>query len=318
MKTILAPNRRARLLAIGLALGASIAAFGYAPQAGAVEEKKDSSTSFTEKMKKWQDEMSDKFRDTWKGLRGKKDERSIATASVDLREQKDSYTVRLNLPDRDLDKVDIKLEGDELHIVAPADDKAGRYEQTFALSGVASAAKPQIERKQKDNLIVITVPKRASIADATPPLTIPDPSLLPLSDWDRDIFARMGKMRRDMDRIFDESFRDFGKMPDYKGFFDRPRFGSSLDLQEEGDSYVVRAYLPDRDMANVNVTIENKTLLKIEAKAEETEKEEDKGLVKSHKAHYAQVLTLPGPVQGDKMKVDKKDGLIVVTLPKEK
>jgi HSP20 family molecular chaperone IbpA len=307
-----ANNRRARLLAIGLALSASTATpFGTLP-AGAAEEKKDSA-GFVDKMKQWQDRMSDKFRDTWEGWRGKKGGQSVGVASIDLREQKDSYTVRLNMPERDLDKVDIKLEGDSLHIAAPAEKKAGGYEQTITLSNVAHDAKLEIERKQKDSLIVVTVPKGATSSETSPSLTLPDPSLLPLGDWDRDIFARMDKMRREMDRIFDESFKEFRS--EHKGVFDRPRFGSSLDVQEEGDNYVVRAYLPDRKMENVNVTVEGQTL-KIEAKAEETEKKEDKGVVKSHKAHYAQVITLPGPVKDDKMKVDKKEGMIVVTLPK--
>ena len=164
-----------------------------APLAVAAGVEKKDDKGFIEKMEQWQGKMTDKFRDAWKGLRGKKEERSIATASVDLREQKDSYTVRLNMPSRDLEKVEIKLDGDELHIVAPADDKAGRYEQTVALAGVAPDAKPQIERKQKDNLIVVTVPKSSSVAESGPSLTLPDPSLAPLSDWDRDIFDRMEK-----------------------------------------------------------------------------------------------------------------------------
>ncbi len=298
--------QRAALL---FALSASCMTTSPLAVAAGVEKKNDK--GFIEKMEQWQDKMTDKFRDAWKGLRDNKEERSIATASVDLREQKDSYTVRLNLPNRDLEKVEIKLDGDELHIVAPADDKAGRYEQTVALAGVARDAKPQIERKQKDNLIVVTVPKSSSVAESGPSL-IPDPSLAPLSDWDRDIFDRMKKMGREMDRIFDDSFREFRTRPEHKGFFDRPRFGSSLDLQEEGDNYVVRAYLPERDMANVNVTIENNTILKIEAKSEDADKKEDKGVVKSRKTHYAQVLTLPGPVQADKMKVDKKEAMLVV------
>ena len=313
MKT-LANNRYAGWLAAGLALSASGLMTSPLAVAAGVEKKEDK--GFIEKLEQWQDEMSDKFRDTWKSLRGNSKEKSVATASVDLREDKDNYTVRLNLPDRNLDKVDINLEGDTLRIVAPAEDKTARYEQTIALADADPVAKPKIERKQKDSMIVVTVPKSLSAADKKPSLTLPDPALLPFSDWDRDIFAHMEKMRRVMDRTFEDAFREFRGEPEHKGFFDKPRFGSSLDLKEEGDNYVVRAYLPERDMANVNVTIENNTLLKIEAKSEDTDKKEDKGVVKSRKSHYAQVLTLPGPVQGDKMKVDKKEGMLVVTLPK--
>src|SRR5689334_15136717 len=113
MKHTLTKNRCARLLAIGLALGATATTPFAAPLAGAAEEKKDTA-GFLDRMKQWQDRMSDKFRDTWDGWRGKKGGNYIGAASVDLREQKDSYTVRLNLPERDLDKVDIKLDGNSL------------------------------------------------------------------------------------------------------------------------------------------------------------------------------------------------------------
>ncbi|MBA3963572.1 MAG: Hsp20 family protein [Chthoniobacterales bacterium] len=303
--------RRAGVLAAGLAFGASC--MMTSPLAIAASDEKTDNKGLVEKVEQWQDKMSEKFRDTWKNLRGESKNKAIATASVDLREDKDTYTIRLNLPDRDLEKVEIKLEGDTLHIVAPAGDKAGRYEQTLALANVDSAAKPKIERRQKDDLVVVTVPKHLSVTEASP--TIPDPSLLPLSDWDSDILARMEKMRREMDRVFDDSWRNFPLTPEAKGFFDAPRFGSKVDLQTEGDNYVVRAYLPERDMKNVNVTVDGQTL-KIEAKSEDTTRKEGEGATMTHKAEYSQLLTLPGPVHADKMKVDKKEGMLVVTLPK--
>ena len=255
----------------------------------------------------------------WKSHREASKEKSVATASVDLREDKDNYTIRLNLPDRDLEKVVITLERSVLRILAPPGDKAGRYEQTIALASADSAAKPNVERRQKDSMIVITVPKVSATVRGDFPLTLPDPSLLPLSDWDRDIFERMVKMRRDMDRIFDESFREFGTGGEHKGFFDEPRFGSSLDLKEEGDNYVVRVYLPDRDMQDINDTVKDR-MLTIEAKEEAAKKKEgESGTSHSTRtAAYSQLLTLPGPVEIDKMKVEKKEGMLVVTLPKAK
>jgi HSP20 family molecular chaperone IbpA len=129
----------------------------------------------------------------------------------------------------------------------------------------------------------------------------------------------MEKMRREMDRAFEDAFREFRESPDHQGFFDEPRFGSSIDLKEEGENYVVRAYLPNRDMQNINVTVEGRNL-RIEAKEQElTKKAGAAGASHSTRtAAYSQFLTLPGPVQGDQMKVDKKDGMLVVILPKQK
>jgi HSP20 family molecular chaperone IbpA len=125
----------------------------------------------------------------------------------------------------------------------------------------------------------------------------------------------MERMRREMDRIFDQGLRGFRSVPEFKEFFNQSRFGSSLDIKEESDKYVIRAYLPDRDMNNVNVTVEGQTL-KVEAKTENAGQKEKDGMVFSRKARYSQLLTLPGPVQANKMAVERKENMLVVTLPK--
>jgi HSP20 family molecular chaperone IbpA len=281
---------------------------------GAVGDKEESA-GFVDKMKQWQDKMSNTFRDAWEGWRGRKEEESVGAASMILREQRDKYILRLNLPNRDLNNVEIKLEGNSLHIAAPAEKKVAGYEQTINLSNIVADSKLQIDRRQKDNMIVVTVPKSPGLAEVRPPLRLPNPSAIPHGKTDRDIFARMENITQEIDRIVDESLKDLRLTPETEGFFDQPRFGSSLDLQEEGDHYVIRAYLPDRSMDNVNVMVEGQAL-KIEAKAEDKETQSDNGVVKSHKAHFAQVVTLPSAVQAEKMKVDKQESMLVVTLPK--
>jgi len=314
MKTLV-NNRRARLLAISLALGAGLLTTTN-NGALAQETNQTGTNSFSEKARSWQEKMSDAFRDTWRSLRTDKEAKSmtgssLATASVDLREQEDSYVVRMNLPDRNLDKVQIGLDQGILTIDAPADGKTASYRQAITLSGIAPDAKPQIERKTADNLIVVTVPKAAAGKPSSQAPVVLLPTVL--DPWDQDVMRQMWLMQRQMDRVFDEAFAEFRSIPDFQGYFNQPRFGSSVDLQEQGDKYVVRAYLPDRSMENVNVTVKDRTL-KIEAKAEKART--DQGSQLSEKAYYSQFLALPGPVQIDKMTVDRKEGMLVVTLPK--
>src|SRR3954470_2094168 len=104
MKTKLATERSARLLATSLATAATLTTLLAAPLPLQAAEKNDATSGFVEKMKEWQDKMSDSFHNAWEGWRTKNDGHSVAAASVDLREQKDSYTLRLNLPNRDLNK----------------------------------------------------------------------------------------------------------------------------------------------------------------------------------------------------------------------
>lgn len=105
-------NCCARFVRTALALSATTTLLAAASMILAADESaKNGSADFIEKMKKWQTEMSEKFRDTYRSLRGNgaKQQSSSATASVDLREPNESYTLRLNLPERDLDKVEIRL-----------------------------------------------------------------------------------------------------------------------------------------------------------------------------------------------------------------
>jgi HSP20 family molecular chaperone IbpA len=298
-------------------VGADIATtwFLVTPRLHAADDQ-SATSSFMQKMQKWEDEMTNRFRDTFRNLRAGNAENSIGTASVDLREQPKEYVVRLNLPGRDLSQVVCALEGDSLHIVAPAEAKVGRYEQSIVLADAAPNARLDIKRNQKDGVIVVTVPKESPLAGqgAASPGWSPSP-LLPLTEWDRQMFDQMRKMQEDMDRVFNNSFQAFRQDPGLKGFFDEPRFGSSIDVQEENGSYIVKAYLPNRDMQNVSVTVTNDTL-KIEAKAQDKKEDRSSSTNVIHEAEYSQAVTLPGPVNAGKMKVDKKEGMLVITLPK--
>lgn len=271
---------------------------------------------FLGKVEQWQDSMSDKFGDTWRKLRSDGGNTSVVSASVDLREQIDSYTVRLNLPGRDLDKVQIKLEGETLRIVAPA-EKAGSYEQTVVLAGADTEAEPRIERKKEDDLIVVTLPKKVAERDPHSFVGSAVGPLSPLSNWESDVVKRMEEMRREMDDIFEEAFGELRLSPEHKGRYDHRSFGAFVDLKEVGSDYIVTAYLPERDVKNVNVAVEGQAL-RIEAKAE-TVAESDKDGQRSpatRRAYYSQLLKLPGPVQADKMKVERKEGVLTVALPK--
>jgi HSP20 family molecular chaperone IbpA len=278
------------------------------------EESKDQ--GFLEKVQDWQNEMSDKFRDTWKKLR-QEGNPSVVSASVDLREQEKSYMLRLDLPGRDLDKVEVSLKGDTLHIVVPEGGNLGRYQQSVVLSGAQAGAEPVIERKKEDGVITVTVPKGAQ--EATPPSLrkVPDMPLLAPSKWENDVLSQMDDLQREMDEIFKSAFGKVPRSPEVLKYFDEPRFGSFIDLKEEGSNYVVTAYLPERDVKNVNATIEGR-ILKIEASAEDTPsklRDDDKTSV-TRRAYYSQQLTLPGEVKADQMTVERKEGLLKVVVPK--
>ncbi len=278
-----------------------------------------------EKVKRLEDRMSDMFRDTWKELRDSVEARthpkhSLSSASVDVRERNDGYTVRVSLPGRDIGKVEVgMINGNRLRIFAPANGKSGPYEQILVLEGVAVGTQPEVTKKPKDELVVIHLSKLPVAEESVPEAgeTPPKPLSAPSDRWDRDILERMERMRHEMDELFQQSVKDFGAVPGLGQMFDHSRFGSSVDLREEEGSYVVRAYLPDREAANVKVTVDDGNVLTIEAEAEESIGQEEGAAVLKRESHYLQHLTLPGPVAADQLKVDRKDGMLVITIPKK-
>lgn len=317
MRTTLALKPAAKVMGVILTLGGFVLFTNYLSTAApAAENRNEEAGGFADQLKKWQSKMSDAFRDTFKGLGNEGSGTQLkGSVSVDLREQNDSYTLRLSLPDRDLSKVEVSLKGSTLHVVAPEDGKSRRYEQSIVLGDVSPDAKVEVARHPDDKLIMVTIPKNFAARTGSGPHPKDKANDLSLKH-EHDTIEQMWQMRKEMDRIFEDSFKSFSLLPDFKGIFDESRFGSTYTVEESGNDYVIRVFLPDRDMQNVKVTIEGQTM-KIEAKAEKREeKSNDDKSAFTRLAEYTQLITLPGPVNAGPMKVDNKDGLLVVTVPK--
>jgi HSP20 family molecular chaperone IbpA len=308
-----------RSLTIGVASGLVFGSFS----ATAAEDHANIRQRIIENSKQLEEKMSGLFHDTWKQLRDSVEGKARSgiprsSASVDVREQNNGYTVRISLPGHDMAKVEVSLiGGNQLRIVAPAGDKIGRYEQTLVFDDLESGVEPRIEKKPDQHLIIVQIPRKPSPPQTAPPPPEEKPEVLPAPPdrWDRDILEHMERMRREMDDMVNRAFKDIGDLPEFDGVFDKSRFGSSVELQEEEGQYVVRAYLPERDMENVKVTIDEGRILKIDAMSEATTDGEKGEAVMKHR--YSQILTLPGPVRADQLKVDRKQGMLVIGIPKK-
>ena len=306
-------SRIATVCTISMILASSLAAL---PAAGA-EGPREEAPKITEHLKKWQEKMTDTFREAFKRAgTGSTGTKPAGTVSADFREQNDSFMLRLNLPHRTLDKVEVSLTGETLRVTAPEEAGTQRYEQSITLGNLAANATPVVERNQEQGLLVVTIPKNPAHGELSNTQPKQRSSPPPYLARDTELMQQMDQMRRDMDRVFEDSFNAFRFLPSYKDVFDEYRFGSTYNVEDKGDSYEVRIFLPDRGMENVTATVDGRTL-QIEAKAENSSPGQKSGDgVAVHKAAYTQRITLPGPVNRAKMKVEKKERLIVVQLPK--
>ncbi len=92
----------------------------------------------------------------------------------------------------------------------------------------------------------------------------------------------------------------------------------AVDILETDNELVVKADLPDVDMKDIQVEIENGTLtLKGERKFEKEEKETGYHRIERSYGSFARYFSLPDTVESDKVKADYKNGVLTVTLPKK-
>jgi HSP20 family protein len=90
-----------------------------------------------------------------------------------------------------------------------------------------------------------------------------------------------------------------------------------LDVQEDKDNYIFRAELPGLKREDIEVSLQDDTLvISGERKVEKVEEGVEVHRQERYYGKFQRALTLPEPVAADKVKAEYKDGVLTVTLPK--
>jgi HSP20 family protein len=125
-------------------------------------------------------------------------------------------------------------------------------------------------------------------------------------------WSGMSSLRQEMDRLFD---RFFETRPD-----EVPVLGDwvpDMDVSETKDAVVVKAEIPGLDPADIQVSLQENTLIvKGEKKREKEEKDEHYHRVERTYGSFVRTVRLPVAVEGEKVSAAFKNGLLTVTLPK--
>jgi HSP20 family protein len=118
-------------------------------------------------------------------------------------------------------------------------------------------------------------------------------------------------MKREMDRLFD---RFVDELPA------RPGLGTwspALDVLETADAVVVKAEVPGMDPRDIQLQIQDQTLV---LRGEKRQEKEEKGeqYYRSERSYgaFARLVRLPAPVDPGRATATFKQGLLTVSLPK--
>lgn len=133
-------------------------------------------------------------------------------------------------------------------------------------------------------------------------------------------------LRREIDRLFDETERGFWRFPfggsafDVEPLWRRPITwvaAPAVDISEKEKEYEIVAELPGMDESNIEVKVSNGTLtIKGEKKEEKEEKKKDYYLCERRFGSFQRSFQVPDGVDTDKIEASFKKGVLTVTLPK--
>jgi len=131
-------------------------------------------------------------------------------------------------------------------------------------------------------------------------------------DWDP--FSWLSDFRQDLTRVFDSRLSPWGE-----GGTDllEGTGGPRIDIYEDDENVVVNADLPGMKKEDIDISITGDVLtLKGEKKQEEEVKEENYHRIERSYGSFQRSITLPAPVEADKIKATYRDGVLEMVMPK--
>jgi len=126
-------------------------------------------------------------------------------------------------------------------------------------------------------------------------------------------FWHLSNLRDEIDRLFDAPLTEFTRSAQQM----LGGWTPAVDLYEDKDNLVVRAELPGMTKEDIGISLHEGVLtLSGERKVEEPCK--DAAVCRSERfvGRFQRTLTLPAPVNPDKVNATYRDGILTVTLPK--
>lgn len=123
----------------------------------------------------------------------------------------------------------------------------------------------------------------------------------------------MAAMQSAMDRMFNDTWRNFGWNDAELGGFNLP-----LDINETDRDYTVTTDLPGINADNIHVKFQDGVLL-IEAELPEqtVQKEGERSLLKERRwGKFSRSVRLPQQVNSNAVEASFQDGVLTLTLPK--
>jgi len=129
-------------------------------------------------------------------------------------------------------------------------------------------------------------------------------------------FSELEKLHSELNSLFDWSFG--GGFPERQFGLLETGWAPAVDVYDAKDNLVVKADIPGLKKEDIDINIQNNTLvIKGEKKQEREEKEKDYVRTERFYGSFHRAITLPADVDAEKAKAEYKNGTLELILPKK-
>jgi HSP20 family protein len=133
-----------------------------------------------------------------------------------------------------------------------------------------------------------------------------------LTRWDPS--SEFAAMRNVMDRLFEQPFGRFAP----RNGEDLGNTSLSLDVVENGDTYVIRAAVPGVDPKDVEISVDEDVLtIRGEFKSDEQTNEDNYLRREIRSGSFQRQLRLPPTVEPERAEASFENGLLKLSIPKK-
>jgi len=126
-------------------------------------------------------------------------------------------------------------------------------------------------------------------------------------------FWQLTNLRDEIDRLFETPLADFtrGTQQFLGGWL------PAVDLYEDKENVLVKAELPGMKKEEIEISL-HEGVLTISGERKQEQKFKDAEMHRTERfiGRFQRTISLPSPVQADKVNAAYKDGILTVTLPK--
>ena len=241
----------------------------------------------------------------------------ILNSSMDVREDDLAYSVQVGVPETT--DVNVRLAGSTLILDSGATESGIRHEQRLSLPRAQANAALGIRRSE--GKLIISIPK-GEPAPALGGMGLPSGSPAGAGfDTLRDqVLSQAANMLQQMNQADAPAG---GPTQDLFGSLlgsIAPQLqakvaGSGFKIEDRGDAYLLTSTLTEEQARHVSVNVDNERAVTITSKHE---KQSAAGGASSYSSGSStQSMTLPGPVRGEELKMEYRNGRLEIVLPKK-